>query len=63
MRVNSENVVKNHGDKTKAWLAEEIVRCLREVFDRMDKGDMTGIDEFRHVFCFGKSEEKKDEPV
>lgn len=54
MRVNAEDCVK-HGDKrSKVWLSEELTRNLREMFDRIDSGDMTGIDEFRELFCFDK---------
>lgn len=52
MRVDAENCVKNNDDGAKAWLAEELTRNLREMFDRIDAGDMTGIDEFRALFCF-----------
>ena len=54
MRVNAENLVRHETHKVKGWLAEELVRNLREMFDRLDAGDQTGIDEFRELFCFDK---------
>lgn len=54
MRVNAENCVKLNDDSAKAWLAGELVRNLRELFDRLDAGDATGIEEFRELFCFEK---------
>jgi hypothetical protein len=56
MRVNAENCVKLNDDNAKAWLAGELVRNLRELFDRLDAGDAAGIDEFRELFCFEKKE-------
>ena len=54
MRVSAEGCVKGRDDSIKAWLAEELTKNLREMFDRIDAGDMTGIDEFRELFCFDK---------
>ena len=59
MRVNAENCVKQQGDAAKAWLAEELVRNLREMFDRLDAGDQTGIQEFRELFCFDAARGKE----
>lgn len=52
MRVHAENLVRNQSNKVKGWLAEELVRNLREMFDRIDSGDTSGIAEFRELFCF-----------
>lgn len=54
MRVNAENCVQHGSRSDRDWLAGELVRNLREMFDRMDSGDMTGVDEFRELFRFGK---------
>ena len=52
MRVNAENCVKTADNKTKAWLAEELVKNLRELKDRTDTGDADALPEFFKLFCF-----------
>lgn len=53
MRVNIENAVRHSQAKGgHAFLLAELVRHLKELRDRTDRGDMTAVTEFFELYRF-----------
>ena len=57
MKLNIENAIVFGKQRELQWVLEELVRNLKELKERTDKGDMAAIDEFFDIFVF--NEEKK----
>lgn len=57
MKLNIENAIVFGKKGELQWVLEELVRNLKELKERTDKGDMAAIDEFFDIFVF--NEEKK----
>ena len=54
MRVNIENAIGLNRKRELKWVLEELVRNLKELKERTDKGDMTAITEFFDIFVFNE---------
>lgn len=54
MQLNIENAIGFGKKGELKWVLEELVRNLKELKKRTDKGDMTAIDEFFDIFVFNE---------
>ena len=54
MRLNIENAISFGKKGDLKWVLEELVRNLKELKERTDKGDMAAIDEFFDIFVFNE---------
>ena len=54
MRLNIENAISCGKKGELKWVLEELVRNLKELKKRTDKGDMAAIDEFFDIFVFNE---------
>ena len=54
MKLNIENAICLNRKRELKWVLEELVRNLKELKERIDKGDMTAIDEFFDIFVFNE---------
>lgn len=54
MKLNIENAICLNRKRELKWVLEELVRNLKELKERIDKGDMTAITEFFDIFVFNE---------
>ena len=54
MQLNIENAISFGKKGELKWVLEELVRNLKELKKRPDKGDMAAIDEFFDIFVFNE---------
>ncbi|MFC2303715.1 MAG: hypothetical protein ACFNT5_00790 [Cardiobacterium hominis] len=54
MQLNIENAISFGKKGELKWVLEELVRNLKELKKRTDKGDMAAIDEFFDIFVFNE---------
>lgn len=54
MQLNIENAIGFGKKGELKWVLEELVRNLKELKKRTDKGDMTAITEFFDIFVFNE---------
>ena len=54
MRLNIENAISFGKKGELKWVLEELVRNLKELKKRTDKGDMAALDEFFDIFVFNE---------
>jgi len=54
MKLNIENAIVFGNKRELQWVLEELVRNLKELKERTDKGDMAAIDEFFDIFVFNE---------
>ncbi len=54
MQLNIENAIGFGKKGELKWVLEELVRNLKELKKRTDKGDMAAIDEFFDIFVFNE---------
>ena len=54
MQLNIDNAISLGKTGVLKWVLEELVRKLKELKKRTDKGDMASIDEFFDIFVFNE---------
>ena len=54
MKLNIENAIVFGKKRELQWVLEELVRNLKELKERTDKGDMAAIDEYFDIFVFNE---------